>query len=67
MVMKIFFCYAHEDQALLNKLKAHLRPLQRQGLIEMWHDLESTTEKTPHDQWNARKTPSKARRKMPMV
>lgn len=38
MVMKIFFCYAHEDQALLNKLKAHLRPLQRQGLIEMWHD-----------------------------
>src|SRR5579863_6395499 len=38
MPLKIFFCYAHEDEALLNKLKTHLRPLQRQGLIEMWHD-----------------------------
>ncbi len=31
-------CYAHEDEALLNKLKTHLRPLQRQGLIDVWHD-----------------------------
>ncbi len=38
MPVKIFFCYAHEDEALLNKLKAHLRPLQRQGLIDVWHD-----------------------------
>ena len=38
MPVKIFFCYAHEDEALLNKLKAHLRPLQRQGLIDIWHD-----------------------------
>jgi len=36
--VKIFFCYAHEDEALLNKLKTHLRPLQRQGLIDVWHD-----------------------------
>jgi len=28
----------HEDELLLNKLKAHLRPLQRQGLIHVWHD-----------------------------
>src|SRR6266581_9251503 len=35
---KIFFCYAHEDEPLLNKLKAHLRPLQRQGLIDVWYD-----------------------------
>ena len=38
--LKIVFCYAHEDEFLLNRLKAHLRPLQRQRLIEMWHDRE---------------------------
>ena len=38
MSVSIFFCYAHEDEALLNKLKSHLRPLQRQGLIAVWHD-----------------------------
>ena len=38
MAVKIFICYAHEDETLLNKLKIHLRPLQRQGLIEVWHD-----------------------------
>src|SRR5713226_99690 len=38
MAVKIFFCYAHEDEALLNKLKTHLRPLQRQGLIDVWYD-----------------------------
>ena len=34
MPVKIFFCYAHEDEVLLNQLKRHLRPLQRQGLID---------------------------------
>src|SRR6266446_8502742 len=38
MPVKIFCCYAHEDEALLNKLKTHLRPLQRQGLIDVWYD-----------------------------
>ncbi len=36
--VQIFFCYAHEDEELLNKLKAHLRPLERQGLIDVWQD-----------------------------
>jgi hypothetical protein len=36
--IEIFCCYAHEDQLLLNKLKAHLIPLQRQGLITLWAD-----------------------------
>ncbi len=40
MPVKIFFCYAHKDEALLKKLKAHLRPLQRQGLIDVWYDRE---------------------------
>jgi outer membrane protein assembly factor BamB len=38
MPVQIFFCYAHEDEALLNKLKTHLRSLQREGLIDVWHD-----------------------------
>jgi hypothetical protein len=38
MPVKIFFCYAHEDEALLNKLKSHLRPLQRKDLIDVWYD-----------------------------
>src|SRR5450755_1001195 len=38
MPVTILFCYAREDEALLNRLKAHLRPLQRQGLIEVWYD-----------------------------
>src|SRR5437763_2990671 len=38
MAVKIFFCYAHEDEALLNKLKAQLRHLQWQGFIDIWHD-----------------------------
>jgi hypothetical protein len=37
MPVKIFFCYAHEDELLLNKLKSHLSPLQREGLIDVWH------------------------------
>lgn len=36
--IKIFFCYAHEDENFLNKLKTSLNPLQRGGLIDMWHD-----------------------------
>jgi hypothetical protein len=40
MPVKIFFCYAHEDELLLNKLKSQLTPLQRQGLIDVWHDRE---------------------------
>src|SRR5216684_9393103 len=38
MPVKILFCYAREDELLLNKLKTQLRPLQRQGLIDVWHD-----------------------------
>src|SRR5216683_1299922 len=42
MPVKIFFCYAHEDEPLLNKLKTHLKPLQRQGLIDVWYDRDIT-------------------------
>src|SRR6266849_2759431 len=38
MAVKIFFCYAHEDEYLLIQLQMHLRPLEREGLIEFWYD-----------------------------
>jgi hypothetical protein len=36
--IKIFFCYAREDEVLQRGLEKQLRALQRQGLIEVWHD-----------------------------
>ncbi len=38
MPITIFFCYAREDEVLLEKLKDHLRPLQRENLIDFWYD-----------------------------
>jgi hypothetical protein len=39
MPINIFFSYAHADEELLSKLKAHLSPFQRQGLIDRsWYD-----------------------------
>ncbi|GHO73951.1 hypothetical protein KSD_17220 [Ktedonobacter sp. SOSP1-85] len=40
MPTKIFFCYAREDEQLLKELKAHLRPLEREGLIDIWYDAD---------------------------
>jgi hypothetical protein len=46
MSVKVFCCYAREDQQLLLELKAHLANLQRQGTIEIWADtdIEAGTE-----------------------
>src|SRR5713101_1991425 len=38
--MEIFCCYAREDRSFLNKLKMHLMPLQREGLISIWNDTD---------------------------
>ena len=38
MSVKVFFCYAHEDEPLLKTLKKYLTPMQRQGLIAIWYD-----------------------------
>ena len=34
----VFISYAHKDERFREDLEAHLKLLQRQGLIEMWHD-----------------------------
>ena len=38
MPVKIFICYARKDEAFLNKLKAHFKPLQHESLIDLWYD-----------------------------
>jgi internalin A len=36
--LPLFYSYSHKDEALRNELETHLKLLQRQGLIESWHD-----------------------------
>jgi serine/threonine protein kinase len=38
--VEIFLCYARRDQEFLDNLKMHLTPLERQGLIKVWHDAD---------------------------
>ena len=38
--IEILCCYAHEDKLLLDELKTHLEPLQRQGFIGIWNDTD---------------------------
>ena len=41
--VEIFFSYAHEDEALRDKLAKHLSLLQRQGVVTLWHDRNINT------------------------
>ena len=36
--VEIFFSYSHEDEELRDKLAKHLKLMQRQGVINAWHD-----------------------------
>jgi WD40 repeat protein len=47
MVVEIFCCYAHEDALLLKRLKKHIIPLQREGLISILND----TDISPGTNW----------------
>jgi hypothetical protein len=40
--MEVFFSYAHEDEALRDKLAKHLKLLERQAVIKAWHDRDIT-------------------------
>lgn len=35
---KLFFSYAHQDEAIRDELEIHLTSLKHQGVIELWHD-----------------------------
>jgi internalin A len=36
--ISLFYSYSHKDETLRNELETHLKLLQRQGLINTWHD-----------------------------
>ena len=38
MAIKVFCCYAREDEKFLSRLRAHFKPLERNGVIEVWYD-----------------------------
>jgi internalin A len=37
-IFRLFYSYSHKDEALRDRLEVHLKLLQRQGLIQNWHD-----------------------------
>ncbi|MCI0331939.1 MAG: toll/interleukin-1 receptor domain-containing protein [Planctomycetes bacterium] len=37
-MITVFFSYSHRDEAMRDELEVHLSMLQRQGIIETWHD-----------------------------
>ena len=39
---KIFISYSHVDEKYMTRLVSMLRPLEKQGILEIWHDREIT-------------------------
>jgi len=35
---KVFICYSHKDKEFLDRLKIHLKPLEKNNLIDLWSD-----------------------------
>src|SRR5215211_7860315 len=36
--LKVFCSYSHRDERLLERLRSHLNPLERNGSVLWWHD-----------------------------
>jgi hypothetical protein len=45
----VFFSYSHRDEALRDELAAHLKLLERNGVIRGWHDRRIG----PGDEWKS--------------
>ena len=37
---KVFISYSHKDASALERLQVHLKPLERQGIVERWDDTQ---------------------------
>ena len=48
MTARLFFSYAHADEALRDRLEVSLAMLKREGLIESWHDRRLV----PGEEWD---------------
>ena len=46
---KVFISYSHKDSAALERLQVHLKPLERQGIVDRWDD----TRIRPGQDWKA--------------
>lgn len=44
---KVFISYSHKDAKWLKRLQVHLKPLEREGIVERWDD----TRITPGNRW----------------
>ena len=40
--LRLFYSYSHKDEELRDELETHLKIMQRQGLIQFWHDRRIT-------------------------
>src|SRR5262245_35620790 len=40
---KVFISYSHRDREALERLQVHLKPLEREGLVERWDDTRLKT------------------------
>lgn len=40
---KVFISYSHEDKSWLERLRVHLGPLQREGILDFWDDTRIRT------------------------
>ena len=47
--LKVFYSYAHEDEAIRDRIDEHLKLLARQNLVVGWHDRRLL----PGTEWNA--------------
>jgi predicted nucleotide-binding protein len=45
---KVFVSYSHKDSERLERLRVHIRDLERRGLVELWDD----TKIQPGAQWH---------------
>jgi CheY-like chemotaxis protein len=48
--VSLFYSYAHEDEALRDELRGHLKILERRGLLSSWYDREIKA----GEDWHAR-------------
>lgn len=39
---KIFISYSHKDKQWLDRLRVHLKPVEREGIIDLWDDTKIT-------------------------
>lgn len=47
--VRVFYSYSHKDEKHRSKLETHLKPLNREGVIDTWHDRKITA----GEKWDA--------------